>query len=117
MARATDARSGRADGGAVQLPEPGCDGAEGSPAPGYPAAGERGAGAPVTGLRATLCADGTSLDRPGEAAAGLALAGLLHGALGTAADGAADLQHAVPLVCRPIHGRAGLGRDRVHQEP
>ena len=36
MAVAPDARSGRADGGAVQLPEPGRDGAEGPSAPGHP---------------------------------------------------------------------------------
>src|SRR5918997_5095868 len=104
MTGTPDARSGRADGGAVQLPEPGRDGAEGPPAPGHPAAGERGAGAAVAGLRAALPADGTGLDRPGEAAAGLAPAGLLHGALGTTTDGAADLQHVVALVRRPVPG-------------
>src|ERR1044072_1993188 len=117
MARMTDARSGRADGRPVQLPEPGRDGAEGPPAPGHPAAGECGAGPSLVGLRTALRADGTGLDCPGEAAAGLALAGLLDGAFGTATCGAFDLQHAVPLVCRPGDGRAGLGRDGVHQEP
>src|SRR5215218_10484118 len=102
MAGMVDARGGRADRGAVQLSEPGCAGAEGPPAAGDPAAGERGAGAPLVGLRAALRADGAGLDRPGEAAAGLASAGVLLGALGAAADGAAGLQHAVPLVRRPV---------------
>src|SRR3954453_269214 len=43
MVRTIDAWSGRADRGAVQLSEPGGDGAEGSPTAGHPAAGERGA--------------------------------------------------------------------------
>src|SRR5215204_7365621 len=60
-----------------QLPEPGCDGAEGPPALGDPTAGERGAGAALAGLRAALRADGTGVDRPGEAAAGFAAAGVL----------------------------------------
>src|SRR5215212_4249174 len=117
MVRTTDAWSGRADGGVVQLSEPRGDGAEGSPAAGDPAAGERGAGATVTRLRAALCPNGPGLDRTGEVAAGVAPAGLLLGALGAATDGATDLQYAVPLVCRSVHGRTGLGRDGVHQEP
>ena len=39
------------------------------------------------------------------------------GALRTSADGADHLQHDVPLVRRAVDGRAGLGRDGVHQEP
>src|SRR5215211_5298368 len=117
MVGTIDAWSGRADGSAVQLSEPGGDGAEGSPAAGHPAAGERGASAAVTRLRAALCPDGPDLDRAGKVAAGVAPAGVLLGALGAAIDGAADLQYAVPLVCRPVHGRTGLGRDGVHQEP
>ena len=57
------------------------------------------------------------LDRAREAAAGAAGAGLLRRPLGTAADGAGALQHAVPLVHRPVDGCGGLGRDGVHQEP
>src|SRR3954464_14571985 len=60
---------------------------------------------------------GPGLDRTGEVAAGVAPAGLLLGALGAATEGATDLQYAVPLVCRSVHGRTGLGRDGVHQEP
>src|SRR4028119_2360504 len=111
------ARSGRADGSAVQLPEPGRGGAEGPPAAGHPAAGERGTGPSLVRLRPALRTNGAGLDCSREAAAGAAAAGLLHGALGTAADGAADLQHAVPLVRRAVDGRASLGRDGVHQEP
>src|SRR6476620_2304158 len=117
MVRTTDAWSGRADRGAIQLSEPGSDGAEGSSAAGHPAAGERGAGAAVTRVRAALCPDGPGLDRAGKVAAGAAPAGVLFGALGAATDGATNLQYAVPLVCRSVHGRAGLGRDGVHQEP
>src|SRR6476660_2630265 len=115
MVRTTDAWSGRADGGAVQLSEPRGDGAEGSPAAGHPAAGERGAGATVTRFCAALCPDGPGLDRTGKVAAGLAPAGVLLGALGAATDGATDLQYAVPLVCRSVHGRTGVGRDGIHE--
>src|SRR3954453_22161954 len=117
MVRTIDAWSGRADGGAVQLSEPRGDGAEGSPTAGHPAAGERGAGAAVTRLRAALCLDGPGLDRAGKVATGVAPAGVLLGALGAATDGATDLQFSVPLVRRFVHGRPGLGCDRVHQEP
>src|SRR3954454_9369401 len=117
MVRTTDAWSGRADGSAVQLSEPRGDGAEGSSAAGHPAAGERGAGAAVTRLRAPLCPDRPGLNRAGEVATGIAPAGVLLGALGAATDGATDLQYAVPLVRRSVDGRTGLGRDGVHQEP
>src|SRR5690242_58843 len=117
MVRTIDAWSGRADGGAVQLSEPRGDGAEGSPAARHPAAGKRGAGPTVTGLRAALCLDGPSFDRAGKVAAGVAPAGVLLGALGAATDGATDLQYAVPLVCWSVDGRTGLGRDGIHQEP
>src|ERR1044072_7927160 len=103
MVRTIDAWSGRADGGAVQLSEPRGDGAEGSPATGHPAAGECGAGAAVTRVRAALCPDGPGLDRAGEVAAGAAPAGVLLGALGAAANGATDLQHAVPRARRSAH--------------
>src|SRR3954469_8618226 len=117
MVRTIDAWSERADGGAVQLSEPRGDGAEGSPATGHPAAGERGAGAAVTRFRTALCLDGPSLDRAGKVAAGVAPASVLLSGLGAATDGATDLQYAVPLVRWSVHGRTGLGRDGVHQEP
>src|SRR4029078_9171765 len=117
MVRTTEAWSGRADGGAVQLSEPRGDGAEGSPAAGHPAAGERGAGATVTCPHAALCPHAPRLDRTGKVAAGVAPAGVLLGALGAATDGATDLQYAVPLVCRSVHGRTGVGRDGIHTEP
>lgn len=37
--------------------------------------------------------------------------------LGTSVDGAAGLQPVVPLVCRSVGGRAGVGCDDVQQEP
>src|SRR5438132_6637536 len=46
-----------------------------------------------------------------------AVAGLLLGTLGAAADGATRLQSAVPLVCRAVAGCGGVGRHGVHQEP
>src|SRR5204863_5810435 len=54
---------------------------------------------------------------PRETASGSAVAGLLLGALGEAIDGAARLQSAVPLVCRTVDRRPGVGRDGVHEEP
>ena len=45
-----------------------------------------------------------ALDSAGETASRFAVAGVLLGALGAAADGAARLQSAVPLVCRAVAG-------------
>src|SRR6516162_11395388 len=46
-----------------------------------------------------------AVDSPGAAVAGSAAAGVLHGALGTAVDGAARLQSVVPLVRRSVDRR------------
>ena len=54
---------------------------------------------------------------PEKAAAGLAASGFLLDPLGTPADRATGLQPAVSLVCGPGHGRCGLGRHGVLQEP
>ena len=54
-------------------------------------------------------AERPALDRAGEAAAGLAAAGVLLGPLRAAADGAVGLQPPVPLVRRPRCRRPGLG--------
>ena len=53
-----------------------------------------------------------ALDPAGEAAAGPAAAGVLLGALGAAADGAARLQPAVPLVRRPRRSTIRSGTPR-----
>ena len=58
---------------------------------------------------AALRAERPALDPAGEAAAGAAAAGVLLGPLGAAADGAARLQPAVPLVRRPGRRRRRSG--------
>ena len=55
------------------------------------------------GVRRALCPDRPAVDRAGEAAAGDAAAGLLLDPLGAAADGAAGVRPAVPLVRRARH--------------
>ena len=62
-------------------------------------------------------AAGAALDPAGEAAAGDAVAGVLHDPLGTAVDGAAGVRPSVPLVCRHRRRRCGLGSLDVLQEP
>ena len=48
---------------------------------------------------------GAAINPAREAASSAVTAGVLFGAFGAAADGAARLQSAVPLVCRPVdHG-------------
>ena len=54
------------------------------------------------GLRQALCARWPAVDPAGATVAGAAAAGVLHGALGTAVDGATRLQSAVPLVRRAV---------------
>ena len=51
-------------------------------------------------LRGALCADRPAVDPAGEAASGDAVAGVLLDPLGAAADGAAGVRPAVPLVRR-----------------
>ena len=58
-----------------------------------------------------------AVDPPGAIAAGAAAASVLHGALGTAVDGATRLQSVVPLVRRVVGGRCGVGCNRILQEP
>src|SRR6185312_17569197 len=79
--------------------------------------GECGAGAAVGPVRGAVCLRWAAFDCAGEAAPRAAAASLLRRAVGTATDGAGHLQHTVPLVHRAVDGRAGLGRDGVHQEP
>ena len=69
------------------------------------------------GFRAALRGHGAAVDRAGAAAAGLAAAGVLLGALRAAADGADRLQPAVPLVRRARHRRCRLGPFDVLEEP
>ena len=95
-----DARAGSADGRAVQLCELREPGAGGASAAGDPADRRCRAGGAERGVPAALRRERAALDRAGEAAAGAAAAGVLLGPLGAAADGAAGLQPAVPLVRR-----------------
>src|SRR5688572_9169730 len=81
VAGMTDARSRPADGLAIQLSEPGRPGATRPPASGDPAGGQCRLGAPLARLCPPLRPDGAGVDRAGEAAAGLAVAGVLLGAL------------------------------------
>ena len=79
--------------------------------------GRRGAAGAVADVRRALCARRPAVDPAGAAVAGAAAAGVLHGALGAAVDGATRLQSVVPLVRRALDGRSGVGCDRVLQEP
>ena len=112
-----DARFGSADGRAVQLRELRAAGAGRSSAAGDPAGRRCRPGGADGRVPAALRAERAALDPAGEAAARLAAAGVLLGALRAPADGAAGLQPAVPLVRRPGRRRPGVGRDGVHQEP
>ena len=69
------------------------------------------------GLRGALRADRAAVDRAGEAASGDAVAGVLLDPLGAAADGAAGVRPAVPLVRRDRGRRCGLGPLDLLEEP
>jgi hypothetical protein len=111
------ARGRSAPVGDVQLHLAGEAGAEGSPAAADPGDGGSGSGRALAAVRDALRPDGPAVDRPREAAAGPAAAGALHGPQRAAADGAAGLQPAVPLVRGAERRRSGLGPDGLHQEP
>src|ERR1700685_4868636 len=117
LVRRKHARRQRAAGSDVQLYRAGRAGAEGSSAAGDPGDDGRVVAAPGYGVRADVCAGRSAVDCAGEAAAGAVAAGALFGAFGAAADGAAELQPAVPLVRGAEHGRPGVGRDGVYEEP
>ena len=68
-------------------------------------------------FRRAVFAARAGVDPAGAAAAGAAAAGLLLDPLGAAAGRADRVRPAVPLVCRARHGRPGVGRDDLHQEP
>ena len=78
---------------------------------------QRGANGAVAGIREALCQVRPAIDSAGETASRAAVASVLFGAFGTAADGAARLQSVVLPVCRAVAGRGGVGRHGVHQEP
>src|SRR5882672_3318172 len=71
----------------------------------------------VTAVREDLLRGRPSLDPARTAAACAFVAGSVHGAERASSDGGAELQPAVPVVRGLEHGRAGLGRHGVQQEP
>ena len=75
--------------------------------------GGRGFGGAERAVRGAVLGDGPAVDPAGDAAAGDAAAGVLLGPLGAAADGADQLQPVVPLVRRPVDGRARCGMPTV----
>src|SRR3984893_15517030 len=112
-----DARWGCEKRRAVQLCELRSAGSEGSSVAADPADCGQGAGGSVAGIRKAVRQTWAAIDSAGEIASRSAVAGLLFGAFGAAADGAARLQSAVPLVCWAVAGCRGVGRNGVHQEP
>jgi len=70
----------------------------------------------VPALRGAVRPGRPAVDRAG-AAAGPVAPDPVYDPQRAAAVGAARLQLALPLVRWPEHGRAGVGPDRVHQEP
>src|ERR1700730_12179269 len=113
----SDARWGSQERGAVQLFELRSAGAVGSSVAADPEDCRRGAWCSDGGIREAVREARTAVDSSGETASCAAVAGLLFGAFGAAADGATRLQSAVPLVCRAVAGCRGVGRYGLHQEP
>src|SRR5215216_232413 len=64
-----------------------------------------------------LYASRAAVDRAGAVAASVVAASALLGAQRADVDGAVAIQHVVPLVRGPEHGRRGLERDHFQQEP
>src|SRR6516225_4080217 len=100
----SDARLGCQLRRAVQLRELRGAGSKGSSVAADPADRGQGAGGAVAGIRKAVRQTRPALDPAGETASRFAVAGVLFGALGAAADGTARLQSAVPLVCRAVAG-------------
>ena len=89
----------------VQLPEPPATGAPGSSVAADTPHDRPSTATAFAAVRADVCRHRSPLDRPGEAAAGLAAAGALHHPQRTDADGATRLQPPVPVVCGTAHGQ------------
>src|SRR6202046_2768173 len=98
--RRTDAGRGRAVRVAVQLRRSRSAGWQGSSAENHSRGGQGGPGVAFAVVFVALCADGSPLDSAREAAAGDAVAGVLHDPLGAAVDGAARVRSPVSLVRR-----------------
>src|SRR5947209_9350374 len=88
-----------------------------SSASGDPIADQRGFVGAVAGFCGALLRSWAAIDRARDAAASDAVAGILLGALGTPADGAAGVRSAVPLVCRARHRRCGVGPLDLFEKP
>ena len=80
-------------------------------------AGQRGARRSGAGARGALFADRPTVDPARKSLAGDAVPGVLFDPLGAAADGAARLRSAVPLVRRPRCLEGGVGPLDVLQQP
>src|ERR1017187_2816660 len=68
-------------------------------------------------IQPTLPSLRPTIDSAREVVAGVAVAGVVYGSQRTNVDGAIGIQPALSMVCRPEHGRNGMGADGVHQEP
>src|ERR1035441_6196673 len=117
LLRKEHARRTRAARRNVQLRISGEAGAGESPLTGGAADVRRGTAGALGALRRTVFAYGATVDSAGAVAASAVAAGFIHGAQRTLADGRAGLQPVVPVVCGVAHGRCGVGRNRVQQEP
>src|SRR6185312_6087024 len=101
----------------VQLSVAGDAGAERSSAAGDSVHGGRSAYPVVATIRQHVRERWPAVDTSGEAVAGAVAADAVLDSQRTTADGGDRLQPAVSLVCGIEHGRRGVGRDHVHQEP
>src|SRR5947208_10454420 len=115
--RGIDAGVLRSRGGVVFVCRSGEACSRRSSASGDPIADQRGFIGAVAGFCGALFRSWAAIDRARDAAAGDAFAGVLLGALGTPADGAAGVRSAVPLVCRAGHRRCGVGPLDLFEKP
>jgi len=99
-----------------QLPDAGAKSAAGPPAARDPQARGRGAEGTVSRLSAAVLADWPAVDPARAADQSLGASDAVLDPERAAADGAAELQHSLPLVRGPGNGRQGLGPDGVHEE-
>src|SRR5215469_15455855 len=100
----SNARVGCAERHAVQLCELRATDSKGSSVARDPAGCRRGVDGFVVGIRGAVRQVWSAVDPARALAARPAAAGLLLGPFGAAADGAARVQSAVPLVCRAVDG-------------
>src|ERR1700756_3357284 len=107
----SDARLGCTERRAVQLCKLRGAGSKGSSVARDPADCGHGAGGAVAGIRRAVRQIWAAVDPARAIAPRPAVAGLLFGAFGAAADGAARIQSAVTPVCLVVPGWRELGRE------